>query len=184
MSQLGTPSGRRAKPYVEAGQLVPDDLVNDLVHERFTSEPRPECFVMDGYPRTVPQAAAFDQMLGQEFLKLDAVLQMIVPDEELVRRLSARWTCPKADCQTSYHTCNKPPKKPGICDICGSKLIQRDDDREVTVRERLHIFHKNNADLLKYYQSQGLLRQVPAEGEIEAIYASLVRALMEAKGKP
>jgi len=88
MVQLGTPSGLRAKPFVEAGQLVPDDLVNDLIHERFNTEPRPECFVMDGYPRTVPQAHAFDQVLRQQFLKLDAVLHMIVPDEELVRRLS------------------------------------------------------------------------------------------------
>ncbi len=178
---LGSPAGRRAKPYIDAGQLVPDDLVNDLVFDRFRAEPRPEHFVMDGYPRTVPQASAFDQVLRQQFLSLDVVIEMIVPDEDIVRRISGRWTCPKPNCQTSYHTVFKPPRVPGICDVCGSPLMQREDDREATVRERLRVFHQSSADLLAYYRDRGLLRQVSGEGDVETIYANLVKVVSEAK---
>src|SRR4051794_3596677 len=90
---LDTPAGRLAKPFVKSGQLVPSDIVNDMVNDRFHTEPRPECFVLDGYPRTVAQAHSFDQVLRQQFLKIDAVIDMVVPDEELVRRISGRWTC-------------------------------------------------------------------------------------------
>lgn len=180
---LNTGPGRRAKPYIDAGQLVPDDLVNDMVHDRFNGEPRPERFVMDGYPRTVPQAHAFDQVLLQQYLSLNVVIQMIVPDEEIVRRISGRWTCPKANCQTSFHTYLRPPRVAEVCDVCGTALIQREDDREETVRERLRVFHKSNVDLLGYYQGQGLLRTMLAEGEIETIYANLVKVLNEAKGQ-
>jgi adenylate kinase len=182
---LDTPTGRRAKPYVESGQLVPSDLVNDMVAERFQTEPRPERFILDGYPRTVAQAHALEQVLRQQSLRLDAVVDLVVADEELVRRISGRWTCPNVTCQAMYHTVFKPPKVPGVCDLCGSKLIHREDDREETVRERLAIYHKNNADLLKYYRDQGLLRQVNAAGEIEAVYADLVKVLTEAtKARP
>jgi adenylate kinase len=155
-----------------------------MVNDRFRSEPRPERFVLDGYPRTVAQAHSFDQVLRQQFSKLDAVVDLVVPDEELVRRISGRWICTNPTCQTSYHTFYKPPRVPGICDVCGSPLSQREDDREATVRGRLGVFHKNNADLLKYYQDQGLLRQVHAEGDIEAIYADLVKVLNDAKAQP
>jgi adenylate kinase len=181
---LSTPMGRLAKPYVESGQLVPSDLVNDMVNDHFRSEPRPEHFVLDGYPRTVAQAHSFDQVLRQQFLTLDAVVELVVPDEELVRRISGRWTCTNPTCQTSFHTTYKPPRVPGVCDVCGSRLAQREDDREVTVRGRLGVFHTNIADLLKYYDDQGLLRQVHAEGEIEAIYANLVKVLSDAKAAP
>src|SRR5205807_9828408 len=110
---LGTPAGRLAAPYVNFGKLVPDDLVNELVADRFRREDRPERFVLDGYPRTLAQAASFDQVLRQQFLNLTAVIVLRVNDEEIIRRLSGRWICPKADCQATYHVTANPPRVPG-----------------------------------------------------------------------
>src|SRR5437773_10801787 len=120
-----TPLGQVALPYMRSGQLVPDDLVNEFVAEHFRKEDRPERFAMDGYPRTLAQAASFDQVLRQQFLDLSAVIVLRVNDEEIIRRLSGRWICSKADCQATYHVTANPPRVPGICDRCGSKLIQR-----------------------------------------------------------
>jgi adenylate kinase len=173
--RLGTPAGRQAENYVNTGRLVPDALVNDLIHERFRGENRPERFVLDGYPRTVAQAAAFDQMLRQEFLDLTAVLLFRVDDEEIVRRLSGRWSCP--NCKATYHIQSKPPRVAGRCDECGHTLTQRSDDREDTVRERLKVYHANTAALIPYYRAHGLLREVPGEGGIEQVYANIMRVL-------
>src|SRR5438067_11277094 len=112
-----TPLGQVALPYMRSGQLVPDDLVNEIVAEYFRRDGRPDRFVLDGYPRTLAQAASFDQVLRQHFLDLQAVVHMIVEDEEIVRRLSGRWSCPK--CKSTYHLTKKPPLNPGVCDKCG-----------------------------------------------------------------
>ncbi len=173
--RLDTPLGRQAKPYVTAGKLVPDDLMNEVVAERFRRVDRPERFVMDGYPRTLAQAASFDQVLRQEFLDLSAVVVLVVDDQAIVRRLSGRWICPR--CKTPFHTTAKPPKVAGICDECGTALIQREDDKEATVRERLRIYHKNTVDLIPHYRAQGLLREVSGEGDIEGIYGNILQAL-------
>jgi adenylate kinase len=174
-----TPAGKRAEPYVVKGQLVPDDLVNDLVADRFRRDDRPDKFLMDGYPRTQAQAAAFDLVLRQQFLDLTAVVHLEVPDEEIVHRLSGRWSCPTPNCKATYHTTYKPPRIAGLCDECHARLIQRDDDREATVKERLKVYHTNNLALLDHYRRQGLLREVPGTGEIERIYADIVRVLAE-----
>jgi adenylate kinase len=166
-----------AQPYVVSGRLVPDDLVNELVAERFRHPDRPERFVMDGYPRTLAQAVSFDQVLRQQFLNLNAVVLLEVDDEEIVRRLSGRWSCPNPGCKATYHTTFNPTRVPGICDACGTALVQRDDDREETVRRRLIVYHQNNIDLLAHYRSQGLLSKVSGVGDIEGIYASIVVAL-------
>lgn len=178
--RLGTPAGRQAEGYMNSGRLVPDALVNDLVHERFRGENRPERFVLDGYPRTVAQASSFDQVLRQEFLDLSAVLLFLVDDNEIVRRLSGRWSCPA--CKATYHVRNKPPRVAGRCDECGSALIQRADDREDAVRERLRIYHTNTAELIPYYRAKGLLREVPGEGGIEQVYANIMRAVSPQAG--
>jgi adenylate kinase len=175
--RLGTPAGQRARPYVASGQLVPDDLVNELVADRFRREDRPDCFIMDGYPRTLAQAASFDQVLRQQFLKIDAVIYLEVDDEEIVRRLSGRWSCPKPGCMATYHTQYNPPKKPGVCDHCGTVLVQREDDKEETVRRRLVVFHQNTEALREHYRAQGLLRVVRGEGDIEGIYRDIVHVL-------
>ncbi len=173
-----TPVGERARPFVESGQLVPDDLINDLIAERFLQPDRPEHFVMDGYPRTVTQATAFDRVLSQHGLRLTAVLLLTVDDAEIVRRLrSGRWSCPAPGCKATYHTESYPPKVEGICDDCGTRLVQRDDDKEETVLARLVVYHRNTAELFPYYRAQGLLREVPGQGEIEQVYANLMKAL-------
>jgi adenylate kinase len=176
--QLGTPAGRRAEPYVKSGQLVPDDLVNELVADRFRRDDRPERFVMDGYPRTLAQAASFDQVLRQQFLNLTAVILMLVDDEAIVQRLSGRWVCP--NCKATYHVTNKPPRQAGICDVCGTALVQRDDDRAETIRRRLHLYHQNTADLIAHYRTQGLLHEVSGQGDIEAIYGRIVQTSNQA----
>ena len=174
--RLGTAAGRKAEPFVNNGKLVPDDLVNELVADRFRREDRPERFVMDGYPRTLAQAASFDQVLRQQFLNLTGVVVLKVEDAEVLRRLGSRWICP-TDCNATYHLSTKPPRTPGICDLCGTKLIQREDDKEETVRRRLEIYRQNIVELIPHYQRQGLVREVPGVGEIDKIYNNIVQVL-------
>jgi adenylate kinase len=170
-----TPLGRQAESYMKAGLLVPDTLVNDLIYERFRSDDRPERFVMDGYPRTLAQAASFDAMLRQQFLDLNAVILFRVADDEIVRRLSGRLTCPK--CKATYHLTDKPPRRAGVCDECGTALVQRDDDREGTVRKRLDVYHQSTAELVPYYQDRGLLREVEGRGSLEQVYLNIKQVL-------
>jgi adenylate kinase len=172
-----TPLGKRAKPFVDDGLLVPDELVNDLVAERFRGEARPERFVMDGYPRTLAQAASFDQVLRQQFLSLTAVVLLRVDDEEIVHRLAGRWSCPYPGCKRTYHTTHNPPKRAGYCDADNTPLVQRADDREETIRRRLRVYHANMAQLIPHYRAQGLIREVNGQGAIEEVYATIMRAL-------
>ncbi len=171
-----TPLGLRARPFVEAGHLVPDELVNELVAERFQRADRPERFVLDGYPRTLAQAVSFDQVLRQQFLDLNAVMLLQVEDEEIIRRVSGRWSCPKPGCKRTYHTHSNPPRTAGICDADESPLIQRDDDRVETLRQRLHVYHGNIVQMIPHYRAAGLLREVSGEGSIEQVYANIVQA--------
>lgn len=174
----GTSAGRLAEPYMKSGQLAPDDLVNELVADRFRRDDRPERFVLDGYPRTLAQAASFDQVLRQQFLDLSAVLLLRVDDEEIVQRLSGRWTCPK--CKATYHTIHKPPRRPGFCDECGTALGQRADDREDTIRERLQVYHHNTEGMIPFYAAKGVLRELQGAGPIEEIFAKMMKALNQA----
>jgi adenylate kinase len=178
--RVRTPRGVEVEPYVKTGKLVPDDLVNELVADCFRREDRPESFVMDGYPRTLAQAASFDQVLRQQFLNLQAVVLLVVKDEEIVRRLSGRWSCPNPTCRATYHVTKKPPRAAGICDVCGTALVQRDDDKVETIRRRLQIYHQNTAELIPHYRAQQLLHEVPGEGDIEAIHRDIVRAVQGA----
>jgi len=172
-----TPMGERARPLVEMGQLVPDEVVNGLIEERFRRDDRPTNFVMDGYPRTLAQAKAFDRVLAQWHLPLTAVVYLAVNDSEIIGRAVGRWSCPKSGCKATYHTEKNPPKVSGICDDCGTRLVQRTDDNEVTVNARLVVYHKDAAELIPYYRAQGLLREIPGQGEIEQVYANLMKAL-------
>ena len=172
-----TPAGLRAQPYVVSGKLVPDDLVNDIIAERFERPDRPERFVLDGYPRTLAQAQALDALMARHKLPLTAVVLLNVSDEEIVRRLSGRWSCPKPGCMATYHTTRNPPKVPGVCDRCGTKLVQREDDKEETVRARLVVYHENIREIMPHYRQQGLLREVSGVGEIEQIYQAIMAEL-------
>jgi adenylate kinase len=178
-----TPLGLQAQTFMSAGQLVPDTLVNDLIAERFRGPNRPVRFVMDGYPRTRAQAVAFDALLQEQKLPLDAAVLLTVPDEAIVERIIHRRSCPNPTCRSIYHTVTNPPKVPGICDRCGTGLIQRDDDREETVRKRLAVYHHDTAEVIPYYRERGLLREVAGLGDIEVIYANLMRVLGTQAGR-
>lgn len=176
-----SPAGRLAKPFVAAGQLAPDDIVNEIIAYVFAQPSRPDHFVMDGYPRTLQQASVFDGILRQHGMTLDAVILLVVPDQEIIRRVSGRWSCPSPACKATYNVNTKPPRKDKICDDCQSSLLQRDDDQEETVRKRLHVYHQMHADLLAYYRQQGLLLEVPGLGDFESIYQNIHQALKHIK---
>lgn len=179
-----TPVGARARPFVEAGHLVPDDLVNDLVAERFLQGDAPPRFVLDGYPRTLAQTQALEKVLQIKSLPLTAAVLLVVDDQEIVHRVGGRWSCPKPGCKATYHTISKPPKVAGICNHCGTKLVQREDDRPETVRERLKVYHKDTEEMIPYYRSKGLLREVLGHGSIEQIYTNLMTELKKADTGP
>ncbi len=173
----GTAMGKRVKPLMDQGLLVPDPDVNDVVAELFRAPDRSDCFVMDGYPRTYSQAIAFDVLLRQQYLNLDAVVNLTISDEEVVRRISGRRCCGKSDCGQCFHIAAAPPKKPGKCDRCGSDLVLRDDDKEETVRRRLGEFHRNTEQLLNHYRRLGLVRDVVATEPPEMVYKNVVDVL-------
>lgn len=169
--------GRRAKPYVEVGNLVPDELVNDLVSERFQRADRPKSFILDGYPRTLMQAKSLDVVLASHGFPLTAVVLLDVCDLEIVKRVTGRWSCPKLGCKATFHTVSNPSKVSGICDDCQTVLVQREDDNVETVKSRLTVYHKDTVPLLPYYEQHGLLKRIYGTGDIEQIYQSMVNAL-------
>jgi adenylate kinase len=174
-----TPEGRRAKPFMSAGQLVSDEIVNDIVNARFQRKDKPVHFIMDGYPRTLAQAMSFDKVLEEAALPLTAAVLLNVEDEEIVRRLGGRWTCPDAACMAIYHTITQPPKVAGVCDLCGTALIQREDDKPQTIRKRLQVFHASHDDILRHYRKQGVLMEVLGQGDVETINANIIKGLTQ-----
>jgi adenylate kinase len=172
-----TPVGERARQAVESGQLVPDELVNDLIAEYFARPNPPSCFVMDGYPRTLAQAQAFDRLLSSLNLPLTSVLLIAVQDSEIVARMSGRWSCPQLGCKATYHVDSNPPHEVGICDECGATLVQRPDDKIETVRHRLIVYHRDTEALVDFYSKRGLLHTVDGRAEIEEVYNQLTAAL-------
>jgi len=173
----GTAVGREAEPLLKRGLLVPDPMVNDMVAELFRGPKRPERFVLDGYPRTAAQAVSFDALMRQEYLHLDAVIDLAIDDEEVVSRISFRRVCSGPACGAPYHLKAQPPKVAGVCDLCGSPLICREDDLEETVRRRLVEFHKSTDALLEHYERQGLVRRIAALGSSESIFQNILKAL-------
>lgn len=172
-----SPKGRKAKPFMSNGQLVPDALVNDIVNARFRGPNKTQKFVLDGYPRTLAQALSLDAVLKEQMLPLNAVIFLNVEDDEIVHRLGNRWTCPNSACKAVYHAVFNPPKTAGQCDLCQATLYQRDDDKPATIRKRLQVFHDCYDELLRHYREQGLLIEVAGRGDIESIYADIVKAL-------
>lgn len=172
-----TSVGLRAKPFVEVGNLVPDELVNDLVSERFQRDDRPKTFILDGYPRTLMQAKSLDSVLALHGLPLTAVVLLDVCDAEIVKRVTGRWSCPMLGCKATFHTLSNPSKIAGICDDCHTVLVQREDDNVETVKSRLTVYHKDTVPLLPYYEQNGLLKRIHGTGDIEQIYQSMVHAL-------
>jgi len=170
----GTEMGRKAKEYMDAGKLVPDEVVIGIIKDRLAQPDAKKGFILDGFPRTVPQAEALDKVLVDLGSKIDHVVSIEVDEEALVTRLTGRRTCKSADCGQMYHVKFTPPAKEGVCDRCGGELYQRDDDNEATVRNRLATYNQATAPLIDYYQAKGLLRPIKGEGSIDDIFNKIV----------
>ncbi len=171
----GTELGQKAKTYMDQGLLVPDELVVDLVMDRFA---QPDCengYVLDGFPRTIPQAEALDAALEKAGAKIDYAINVEVPDENIINRMSGRRAC--VACGATYHLVHIPPKKEGVCDNCGKELILRDDDKPETVKKRLDVYHEQTQPLIDYYTQKGALVEVDGTVDMEEVFNAIVKIL-------
>ncbi len=172
-----TPMGLRAKRYMDRGELVPDDILLGGIEERLRQPDSSQGFILDGFPRTVAQAEALDAMLAKMGKKLDRVISINVPREEVVKRISGRRTC--RDCGALYHVIFDPPSNPGTCNKCNGELFQRDDDQEDTVLARLEVYERATAPLLEAYRRAGVLRDVDGVGSQDQILARILDQVHE-----
>lgn len=163
----GTELGRQAKAYMDAGDLVPDEVTIAMVRDRLAEDDAAKAFLLDGFPRTVPQAKVLDDMLLEMGGVLDVVLELVVDDDEVVRRLSGRRTC--RQCSHVWHVDFDPPSAEGVCDQCGGELFQRDDDREETIRHRLEVYAEQTAPLIGYYANRRILVGIDATGPVDDV---------------
>ncbi|MEV7524674.1 adenylate kinase [Streptomyces sp. NPDC091371] len=171
-----TELGRRAKAYMDAGDLVPDEVTIDMAKDRMEQPDAANGFLLDGFPRNVSQAEALDVMLQAEGMKLDAVLDLEVEEDEVVKRLAGRRTC-RNDGSHVFHVVYAPPKTEGVCDVCGGELYVREDQSEDAVRNRLDVYHTQTEPIIDYYKAQGLLVTIPALGEVQEITKRAMDAL-------
>ncbi len=171
----GTPLGKRVKAIVESGSLVPDEVVSEVVAERLGREDARKGFLLDGFPRTLRQAEALQNVMDARGESLDAVVRIRLDDEEVVGRLSGRRTC--AACGAPCHVTYSPPRAAGVCDACGGALRQRDDDREEVIRKRLAVYHEQTAPLAEHYRALGLLRDVEGHGAVGDVTRRIFEAL-------
>ena len=167
----GTEMGCKAKSYIESGALVPDAVIIGIIKERLAADDCKNGFILDGVPRTVAQAEALEQM----GVRIDKVLDIEVADENIIRRMSGRRVC--ASCGASYHVVNIPPKKEGICDVCGGALKQRKDDDPETVKDRLAVYHKETEPLKDFYEARGILKTVDDQPTVAGTTQLILRAL-------
>lgn len=173
----GTELGKKAKEYMDRGELVPDEIVIGIVKERLQ---QPDCekgFLLDGFPRTLKQAEALDDMLNELGKKIDSVIYIDVPEEEVVKRIVNRRTC--RNCGAVYHLIYAPPKEPNKCDKCGGELYQRDDDKEETVRQRFKVYMENTAPLIEYYEKKGILHKVDGTKNIDEVFQQIDEVLQK-----
>jgi adenylate kinase len=173
-----TDLGNEAKRYMDAGELVPDEVTISIVRGRLSEDDARAGFLLDGFPRTLPQAEALNLMLEELGTPLEAVLELRIDDEEVVRRLSGRRTCRR--CGHVWHVEFDPPAEVGICDVCGGELFQRDDDLPDTIRRRLEVYGEQTAPLVSFYADMGLLRSVPARGQVDEVTQRAIAALESA----
>lgn len=171
----GTELGKQAKEYMDAGDLVPDEVTIAMVRERVGEDDASKGFLLDGFPRTVPQAEIFDAILSERSAELDVVLELVVDDDEVVRRLSGRRTC--HNCGHIWHVDFDPPRTEGVCDICGGDLFQRDDDMPETVRHRLEVYYEQTSPLVGYYAEHGILVGIDAMGPVDDVTDRAIAAL-------
>lgn len=171
----GTELGKKAKTYMDQGLLVPDELVVDLVVDRVNQDNCENGYVLDGFPRTIPQAEALTEALEKMGQKVDFAIDVNVPDENIVKRMGGRRAC--VTCGATYHMVYAPTKKEGICDTCGGELILRDDDKPETVQKRLNVYHDQTQPLIDYYTSQGILRTVDGTVDIDDVFRAITEFL-------
>ncbi|MFE9930137.1 adenylate kinase [Streptomyces sp. NPDC005533] len=172
----GTELGKQAKAYMDAGDLVPDEVTIGMAKDRMAQPDAARGFLLDGFPRNVSQAEALDEMLKAEGMKLDAVLDLEVEEDEVVKRIAGRRCC-RNDSSHVFHVAYAPPKTEGVCDLCGGELYQRGDDSEDTVRNRLEVYHTQTEPIIDYYKGQGLLVTIPALGEVADVTKRAMDAL-------
>lgn len=173
----GTELGNKAKTYMDQGLLVPDELVVDLVVDRVKQDDCVNGYVLDGFPRTIPQAEALDKALNAIGEKMDYAIDVDVPDENIVHRMSGRRAC--VGCGATYHLEYAPTKTEGVCDVCGKELILRDDDKPETVKKRLGVYHEQTQPLIDYYTNAGILRTVDGTIDINDVFQAIVDILGE-----
>ena len=170
-----TELGMRAKEYMDRGELVPDSLTVEMLFDRVAADDCKGGYVLDGFPRTIPQADVLKKALEERNDRIDFAVNVDVPDENIVRRMSGRRACPK--CGQTYHIEHIPPKKEGVCDKCGTALIQRDDDKPETVQNRLKVYHDQTQPLIDYYDKEGILKTVDGTKPMEEVFAAIKTAV-------
>ena len=171
----GTELGKKAKAYMDAGNLVPDELTVDLVIDRVAQDDCREGYILDGFPRTVPQAEVFTAQLNANGDKIDYAIDVEVPDENIINRMSGRRSCPK--CGATYHIEFIPPRKEGVCDVCGEALVLRADDKPETVKNRLNVYHESTQPLIDFYNNLGALRTVDGTQNMKDVFAEIISIL-------
>lgn len=173
----GTELGKKAKTYMDQGLLVPDELVVDLVVDRVSQDDCTKGYVLDGFPRTIPQAEALDKALEAKGQKMDYAIDVDVPDENIVNRMGGRRAC--LNCGATYHIVFNPTKVEGKCDACGSDTVLRDDDKPETVQKRLSVYHEQTQPLIDYYKAQGILKSVDGTQPMDKVFTDIVAILGE-----
>ncbi len=171
----GTELGKEAKGYMDRGELVPDELTVRILLDRVAQEDCKNGYILDGFPRNIPQAEVLEKELEKLGEKIDAAIDMEVPDESIIRRMSGRRAC--SSCGATYHIVNVPPKKEGICDVCGEALILRDDDKEETVQKRLDVYHEQTQPLIEFYTKKGILKTVDGTQDMMSVFQTITKIL-------
>ena len=173
----GTELGMEAKKYMDQGALVPDELTVRILLDRVAQDDCKNGYVLDGFPRTIPQAEVLDKAIKELGVKIDYAIDVEVPDENIIRRMSGRRAC--LSCGSTFHIEHVPPKKEGICDRCGKELILRDDDKEETVKNRLDVYHKQTQPLIDYYTGQNILKTVDGTADMMDVFTAITEILGE-----
>ncbi len=174
----GTEAGRKARAIMERGELVPDVLIGEMIAEKLRALEGTKGFLLDGYPRNTAQVEALDAVLASLNARLDKALLLVAPEEEILRRLTLRRSCPS--CGAVYHLAHRPPRSVGVCDACGARLVQRSDDTEEVVRSRLAVYRRQTAPIVEIYRRRGILAEVDGIGSADEVAARIRRTLQDA----
>lgn len=171
----GTELGNRAKAYMDKGELVPDELTVEILLDRVAKDDCEKGYVLDGFPRTIPQAEALTRALGERGESIDVALDIEVPDSYITERMAGRRACSK--CGAGYHVSFHMPRVEGVCDLCGGELIQRDDDKPETVEKRLSVYHEQTKPLIDYYTTAGVLKEIDGTQKIDKVFSDIIEVL-------